>query len=181
MRALALVAPLLFGCTLLRDADDVIVGTGVIDSAVIDSSPLVDAASDARESGGLDYRFALWRMPSNTPTSYETTGDVVVDKLTGLEWQRTAGGPATYDEAAAACAAKSLRLPTRIELVSLLAIARGTHPAILSTAFPSTPEAPFWTSSTIAAGGRYVVHFGDATVRSALGTESNPYRCVRAP
>ncbi len=178
MRALLLVAPLLFGCTLLRSADDIVVGGGPVTDAGTDSV-VVEDARDASTSP--DYRWALWRMPSNTPTSYETAGDIVTDKLTGLLWQRNAGAPAAYDDAVAACAAKGMRLPTRIELMSLLAIARGTHPAILASVFPDTPEAPFWTSSTLAAGGRYVVHFGDATVKSALGTEANPYRCVRAP
>jgi hypothetical protein len=120
-------------------------------------------------------------MPSNTPTSYEPMGNTVTDKITGLQWDVSASAKATYDEAAAACTKKGWRLPTRIELISLLAIARGVRPAIYATPFPLTPAAEFWTASTLATGGRYVVHFGDATVKKALGTESYNYRCVRAP
>jgi len=182
MRALVLLAPFLFGCTLLRDADDVVVGNGALSDAAVDSNVMDSpGALDVRESGAADYRWALWRMPPNTPTAYETMGEIVVDRVTGLQWQRAAGPAASYEDAAAACAAKGWRLPTRVELISLLAITRTTHPAILSTAFPATPQSELWTSSTLAVGGRYVVHFGNATVKSALGTESYSYRCVRAP
>jgi hypothetical protein len=180
------------GCSLVRNTDDVIVGNGTgdsaIDSVVMDSFvPMDSAAMDAATDSIMDTpttmedrSWALWRMPSLTPTGYMTDGEVVTDTLTKLSWQKTASGPATYDEAVAACKSP-WRLPYRIELVSLLAISMGNKPAINASAFPATPNAKFWTASTLATGGRYVVNFETANVESALGTEKYSYRCVRSP
>lgn len=216
-----------FGCSLVRDADDVIVGEGVdaaedvsvdapasdaaLDSSVdssldstVDSSgeASVDSADssiadtrvlettvdavvvDAFEAGPpLDRTWAQWRMPSVMPPGYTQTPDVVTDTTTGLRWQRVVGAAASYDQAAAACAALTLegksdyRLPTRIELISILAIAKGVRPAINASAFPGTPQERFWTAS-VAASGRFVVDFTNAFVKTALGSEPYRYRCV---
>lgn len=185
MRCALLVA--LCGCSLIRSADDIVVGNGdtaTMDSVVIDStepidSVVMDSAFDA-ETSAEDRRWALWRMPSVTPTGYTTAGEIVTDTLTKLDWQKTASGPATYEDAAAACKAP-WRLPYRIELISLLAISMGNNPAINGGTFPATPSNKFWTASTLATGGRYVVDFQSANVSSALGTEKYSYRCVRSP
>jgi hypothetical protein len=108
-------------------------------------------------------RWAEWRIPDPVATAgpgaqaYDVGGgDVVVDRVTRLVWQRAVlPGSHTWDEARAACACLSLaghddwRLPTRMELVSLVDYTR-SEPAIDVTAFPDTPPEWFWTSSPLA-------------------------------
>ena len=78
--------------------------------------------------------------------SYDTsTAGVVVDRVTHLMWQRQVPADAhDWDQAGAYCACLQLaghddwRLPTRIELVSLVDYTR-SFPAIDAQAFPDTP------------------------------------------
>lgn len=183
--AATLVATL--GCSLVRNADDIVVGEGAplpdAPTDVADATP--DVIADANDGSALDRRWALWRMPSTTPTLYDAGADVVVDGVTGLSWQRALPAADTFTAANDACAALSLggktgwRLPTRIELVSLLDI-ESSKPTIDVDAFPGTPAAPFWTSSSYVSGGRYVVDFGSGGVsHAASGTLS--FRCVHSP
>ena len=89
------------------------------------------------------------------PQSYDASlSDLVVDRVTGLSWQRSVA-PDALDWAAAGayCANLTLagvggwRLPRVIELVSIVDFSR-TMPAIDPDAFPGTPSSPFWTSQT---------------------------------
>lgn len=198
-----------FGCSLLENVDDVVVGNGPLDAASgVDASDAGDA-KDGDDSGNPadsrdaeldvvdagadatveeDRRWALWPVPPPTPTNYDAAGvDVVTDGVTGLHWQRTVGPSANLSSAKAACAAlelggmKGWRLPTRVELVSLLAFAEGNSPAINVTTFPSTPGEPHWTASMRPKGGVYVVDFASGVVSAALGSESLRLRCVHSP
>jgi hypothetical protein len=200
------------GCSFVKNTDDVIVGEGLVDSASVDSSDrpdtaatidgsdaTVDVAPDAKVDSSLDVgdgadaaivdnRWALWVMPSPTPTLYDTSStDVVIDSVTKLRWQKTP--PASKKnaaDAAAVCSTLSLggttgwRLPTRIELVSLLAFSPGTFPTLHSGSFPGTASTKHWTSSNTAKGV-YVVDFANGTVAFALGTELLDFRCVHSP
>ena len=92
------------------------------------------------------------------PQKYDTTTvDVVTDEVTGLMWQREVANEfVTFDDAQRQCGRLQLashadwRLPSRIELVSLLDMSR-TQPSINISAFPRAPSEWFWTSS-VAAG-----------------------------
>jgi Protein of unknown function (DUF1566) len=104
--------------------------------------------------------WARWPMPNAHlpglphPHRYDTTADgVVVDQVTGLMWQRRLPNAFfTFDGAGRHCDEMTLaghhdwRLPSRIELVSLLDTTR-TQPSIDVETFPGTPSDWFWTSS----------------------------------
>jgi len=106
---------------------------------------------------------AAWPMPTapglGLPNArhYDTAeSETVVDLVTGLVWQAAVPEETfTWQEAADHCTELRLggrdgyRLPTRIELVSLLDLER-TEPAIDTTAFPETPGEWFWSSSSSA-------------------------------
>jgi hypothetical protein len=88
-------------------------------------------------------------LPS--PQSYDTTlADVVLDRVTGLSWQRAVEAD-SYDlpHANDHCSGLTLgghhdwRLPALIELASIADISRA-DPASDPTAFPGTPPVPFW-------------------------------------
>jgi hypothetical protein len=128
-------------------------------------------------------------MPNPTAPSYDTTTPgVAVDRVTGLSWQRIVG-PELLDwkGAQAVCACLVLggrddwRLPSRIELVSLVDFTR-QDPALDPVIFPDTPHEWFWSSSRVAAADPpaawYVAFFDGDTHHAELDV---PYRvrCVR--
>lgn len=110
----------------------------------------------------LGLRAAAWPMPDPTTTgrpgsqSYDSSAaDVVVDNVTHLMWQKLVdSGSFGWTDARNHCACLDLaghgdwRLPTRIELVSLVDFTKHA-PAIDGTAFPNTPSEWFWTASPI--------------------------------
>lgn len=134
-----------------------------------------------------DYEWARWPIPPESPTDYTATADTVKDNVTGLTWQRGVPTPEyTWANAKTYCAGLSLggqsgwRLPTFIELESILDRTR-VGPAINRTAFPSTPNGEYWSSSagTQSTGCAWAVHFGQgSTICYSPGTEFR-VRCVR--
>lgn len=103
---------------------------------------------------------ATWPMPNRpgaglpNERSYDLSSEqVVLDEVTGLSWQRQLGSQFfDWEGAAAYCEQLSLdgnsdwRLPTRIELVSLISL-EWVDPAIDEEAFPNTPSDWFWTAT----------------------------------
>jgi hypothetical protein len=127
-------------------------------------------------------------MPPPTPQRYTVAGDVVIDTVTRLEWQRAVPAPmATWREAGQACACLHLggkddwRLPSRIELVSLADYTRA-NPAIDGAIFPATPSEWFWSSSPQAESDpptAWYVAFFDGNSHSADLDTTYHVRCVR--
>ena len=122
------------------------------------------------------------------PHDYDLgTPGVVIDRITGLMWQRRP--PTTllpWTKAQQACADLSLaghgdwRLPSRIELVSLLDTRR-TQPSIDVEAFPGTPSDWFWTSSRAAddPNQAWYVYFYFGYPKTDEVTNAFSVRCVR--
>jgi hypothetical protein len=114
---------------------------------------------------------------------------VTLDKITGLMWQRELA-PAdvqyAFDDAVAYCSALQAggfcdwRLPTRIELVSLVDFSR-TNPAVDTAAFPGTQGAFITSSPATGQNARWSVQADGVT---AVLTYTNMpssvrVRCVR--
>jgi len=136
------------------------------------------------------------------PASYDTSAaGVVSDKVTGLMWERSVNptpcsGSATCVQGAAAdyCNANRTgghadwRLPTVLELVSILDFTIGSPgPMIDTVAFPATPAENFWTSMQFSGGGGaptgWLVRFGSGLTYYDISGGSARFRvrCVRAP
>jgi hypothetical protein len=163
-----------------------------------------EGSADAREqdagvvcnvtNAGSRGPWADWPMP-NPPGSglpnqqtYDTSQQgVVIDLITGLMWHATAAPESTFMAAQAYCAGSAeasfqdWRLPSRIELVSIVDFSH--DPAINRSTFPNTPSQPFWSSS-VARGfdgpAQWTVDFADGTT----SVTANPggiarARCVR--
>ena len=155
--------------------------------------------------GALDW--ALWPMPNGaddvsagapTPNKYSDNMDgTVSDLVTHLMWQQqvpTTGGPnedgnLTWGPASDYCASLSAsghddwRLPSQIELVSLLDysdLGQG-HPAIDSALFPDTPLAAFWSSTTLAGAetNAWTVYFDAGFTYAYDMSTVARVRCVR--
>ncbi len=141
------------------------------------------------------HSWACWRMPNSAapgmpnPASYTDMGDGTVrDNQTCLLWQKQAY-PVGYSwaDAKAKCSQNPLvegtgwRLPTRIELISLIDFSR-KDPSIVVSVFPSTQaNPPHWTWSPFpaAASNSYIVSFHDGTVSVADQSAYFLARCVR--
>jgi len=111
-----------------------------------------------------DPTWAEWPMPNDqvdvtagAPNleSYTDNHDgTVTDNVAGLMWQQTVPtGTYTWSQAVAYCPTLKLaghsdwRLPSRIELVSIVDLGVTSGATINATYFPSTPAGWFWSSS----------------------------------
>jgi hypothetical protein len=134
--------------------------------------------------------WATWPMPNPpstglpNPASYEVGNDTVLDHITGLMWQRSTSAELTFEQAVSYCAELELdghcgfRVPTRIELVSLVDFTRGS-PAFEPAMFPET-EGSLLSASSGAGGYRW--HIGADGGTRAYTEKQAPtgrVRCVR--
>jgi hypothetical protein len=139
--------------------------------------------------------WAQWPMPNpassnlGTPSSYSlATPGIVNDDVTGLAWQQAVGVEVrTWQDARDYCANLALagggfRMPSRIELLSLIDYTQTTA-ALDAVAFPSAPAAEFWTASPFAGSESSVwtvnFSFGTGFVFSSEIEQKHLVRCVR--
>jgi Protein of unknown function (DUF1566) len=145
-------------------------------------------------NGALEW--AQWPMPNPASAglpnaqSYDTTsfGGVVLDLITGLQWQQAVDENShTWDGASTYCSDLTLggggwRLPTRIELISLLDYT-SPNPVIDMDAFPETPADYFWTSSAYAGDAMSAWNvnfkFSDGMADKSEMSKAHRVRCVR--
>jgi hypothetical protein len=129
------------------------------------------------------------------PTSYTTNEDgSITDNVTGLVWEGTvSAGTYRPADATAYCASKApagaWRLPTRLELVSLVdyTVAYPDPGPRINAVFTDTPALPFWTSTMYRGpSGFYgpkldvwAVTFRDGQASPGSSTYAYPARCVR--
>lgn len=132
--------------------------------------------------------YANWPIPPEGPTAYDydTRPGIVIDLVTDLEWERSPpGNTMVIEDAKAHCATLDLhgggwRLPTPVELFSLVDTTRVAAPMIDVTAFPGTSSAYYWTSipdPSSTTGAMWMVNFGTAGAASHPGSRN--VRCVR--
>jgi len=140
-------------------------GDAGVEADVQEAATLPDALDDlsAPEAASPNQVWAHWPMPnpdaSIAPDSstllpnqmaYDAATDgSVFDIVTNLTWEvGSAAQPAAdYAHAWMHCQSIGMRLPTRIELVSLVDFTRS--PSIDITVFPDAQLARFWTSSVV--------------------------------
>jgi hypothetical protein len=137
---------------------------------------------------------AEWPMPSTVPgagtaNSYDTESValVTIDEVTGLWWEREPPATAyTWTAAEERCAALALggfddwRLPSMIELVSLVDELAVDAPLIDRAAFPGTLGADYWSATRPSDVQALVVAFDvDWAYRHTDVEASRASRCVR--
>ncbi|MCW5792060.1 MAG: DUF1566 domain-containing protein [Polyangiaceae bacterium] len=133
--------------------------------------------------------YARWPLPgtSDRARSYITDplAKTVRDNVTGLLWQRevlpiqrTSSAAKTYCEGLTLGGRSDWRLPTRMELISLVDYTQ-VGPAIDRVTFPSTPTAGHWSGSESAGSGqRWYVEFNTGEAKVAALGASYHVRCV---
>jgi hypothetical protein len=147
-----------------------------------------DGGAAAACEGSSGAIWAGWKMPDPAARRFDTSGaEVVVDPATGLMWQRkTAPQQLDWEFSKAYCGCLTLgghddwRLPTRIELVSLVDYRR-QEPSIDLDAFPDTPNTWYWSSSPVAGESvvAWYLSFMDGNTHEAARDVSYGVRCVR--
>ncbi len=150
-------------------------------------------------SGGscINRSWTAWPMPNPVGTGLPNTANytvdsakgLVTDNVTKLMWQQNIdAGSYTSGTAKAYCADlvyggySDWRLPTRIELVSLIDSTKSDPlPTIDTMTFPNTPRDYFWASSTLAgnASTGWYVNFDDGSTSFRDGMLPSRVRCVR--
>ena len=116
--------------------------------------------------------------------AYTANSDGTVgDEVTGLTWAAPASGSYTQAQAATFCASRAggWRLPTRLELVSLVDFTVAPPGPTINRIFGGTPAQAFWTSSTYAgaAGNGWYVSFYNGETNSIDANNAYRARCVR--
>ncbi|MCP4754065.1 MAG: DUF1566 domain-containing protein [Proteobacteria bacterium] len=114
-----------------------------------------------------------------------SSNDVVIDDVTGLEWERVnASAELTWSEAGTYCGDLSLggfddwRLPTVKELFQIVNLSGGS--SIISSIFPNTASSLYWSSTAYYDIDRpWYVSFVDGSVDKDNHYHSNRVRCVR--
>jgi hypothetical protein len=116
--------------------------------------------------------------------------NTVIDPITGLVWQRsppftaiTQANAAAYCDGLSLAGADDWRLPTRLELVSIIDTGE-TLPPFDHTAFPGIPQnSAFWTSTSLAgsAGNSWTIGTNYPSLGAYPDTTSTAMlvRCVR--
>lgn len=150
--------------------------------------PGEDGGPGPGEELARDLEWAMWPLPSPAPANsdYAVTAGTVLDERTRLVWQRQASSATTRDGARAACEALVLegaddwRLPTRIELLSLVSYGRDA-PTVNVVAFPSTSGGVLWstTPDPRAQDQGWVVDFDRAESALDVVVTAHRARCVR--
>ena len=146
----------------------------------------------------VDPKWAEWVMPNiqvdvaagaPTPESYTDNKDgTITDGVTGLMWQQTVSATTyAWADALAYCPTLTLgghsdwRLPSIVEVASILDDGQETAPLINATVFPATPSGIFWSSSLLAgsSSNAWVVSFTFGFTDTYGVTGANNVRCVR--
>jgi len=168
------------------------------------SCPAAYPCAPTQQIGGHSCvgEFASWPMPDTEvldgAATYLGAGDTAVDSLTRLEWQLVTpmdctpdgdAGPVACDWAAANAYCEGLdlggetdwRLPSKIELESLLDCVHSFTPFINTDVFENTVSGRYWSGSPAAGAAdyRWTVNFLDCQSNSAQRTDVVSVRCVR--
>ncbi|MBI5609678.1 MAG: DUF1566 domain-containing protein [Deltaproteobacteria bacterium] len=137
----------------------------------------------------VDHEWTGWKPPL-TPQGLkpDPANDTVYHPLTGRTWQRqSSASKINWPDAKKLCedlvlAGKSdWRLPTAVELLSLLDVSKTSKEALIDlVAFPGTPAAAFWSGTQWSTSGMYVgLNFELGTGGPVDGTSTMYVRCVR--
>jgi hypothetical protein len=116
--------------------------------------------------------------------------DYITDRFTKLVWDRSVPTARSFDLAKTYCANAGMRLPSLKELLTLVdeephleyEVNQNVLKTIDQSAFPKTPEGPFWTSSVKGQNEVWAVNFRTGETKSAdTALDQRRFRCVDVP
>lgn len=129
-------------------------------------------------------------FPMRAPAerSFRLDGDVVIDEVTGLSWQRESVTSRPWADAREYCGSlvsggrEDWRLPARVELATILDASR--TPSFDASVFVGAADY-VWTASRLSDVAAYAIYFGQGeTVSAGVDVGGGHVRCVageRAP
>jgi hypothetical protein len=146
-----------------------------------------------------DVNFTRWTLAPDAPpagldggaTEYTASGGAVIDGVTGLAWAPLSGS-FTWTVAATQCASLDTggvggltggwRLPSVVELQSIVNFGVASGPMIDANIFPSVTAAPYWTSTLAAmnAGDAWSLSFADGQTTPVAETTAEDVICVNS-
>jgi len=147
-----------------------------------------DAAADA--STAVCNGFVMPNPPTAglpNPASYAVNADgSITEKVSGLTWEATVSGTSyAQQDAVALCAAKGggWRLPTRLELASLVDYTIAAPGPTINALFTNTPPVVYWTQTLYHNNNGDAWSVGFDVGYSDYGVRNNPdlVRCVLPP
>jgi len=149
---------------------------------------------DPDEAPAVDRERAAWPI---APPRFTGDGDRIIDEVTGLVWElHGSGGWGSYDAAEGRCGElcigggmlpmvncgerERMRVPTLVELQSLVDFAAEGFVRIDLEVFPDAEAGAYWTSTPLGEEERHVVDFatGEARVVSTERFAAAFVRCV---
>ena len=168
-------------------------GDGAVGSADAGASTADGAGAATNDAATGYFEWPEWPLPGVSPgaANYTATADTVTDKTTGLMWERGYSERLVNMDAPGHCITlraggfSDWRLPTWIELLSIVDYGKKS-PAIDVSTFPPDAGATdwFWSSTVSARTGLTLsVLFNDGSMAglSTAGTQLWRVRCVRVP
>ncbi|MDI3282805.1 DUF1566 domain-containing protein [Polyangium sp. 15x6] len=163
-----------------------IAGAGFPDSATrFCSDGASEVSCDDTSLGAGQDGHVLGVLPSYTEAPFgKAAGGGVRDEILDLVWESDAApAPVSWEEARARCEKRGggARLPSRVELVSLVDYGRdgpAINPSMISV--PTSSTDLYWTA-TSAMDGVWVVGFVDGSMTSLDRTLAARTRCVTGP
>lgn len=164
-------------------------GGGKIDGAT--GGAMDGSATDSAVASEVDdHEWMLWVATPDSPLlgSYTVGNGTVSDAVTGLTWQQATGAKSDWATAKSYCQTLNLggfasgwRLPTKIELQSIVDYAAKSSPSINTSAFPGTQATVYWASSPFTPDlhNVWAVFFDEGNTTVEDKTSMNLVRCVR--
>jgi hypothetical protein len=135
-----------------------------------------------------DVEYTVWPAPPDTTSAgqYTTSGaGVITDATTGLRWAQPGGGTMTWSSAGALCASLDTsalgnlgwRLPTYVELLSIVDYGVSAAPFVQTSVFTSVTAAQYWTA-TGGPSAPWLVNFSDGSTGGGSATSAHGVLCV---
>ena len=165
-------------------------GDAVWQKALEECDPEFDETANKCTQECVSTTWCLWPLPPLNPSisNYGTQTGVVIDNTTGLTWQAEADlTPRTWEEAKTYCRGLTLavhsdwRLPTKIELMSIIDYSIPAPGPTISSRFTNATNDIFWTSSD-SPGGNYAFYgmFSFGAIGEQQKTTKYKARCVHS-
>jgi hypothetical protein len=157
------------------DAD----ATAVDAADAADAADATDAGSDGSDAdatlpeASVDYTWARWLMPNGAeaglpnPARYAPAPGIdggVLDLVTGLTWANAQNVNSAL--AAVAACPPPFRVPTRIELVTILDTSQSS--VLVNPAFTQVQAGTYWTSSRTLEDASWTIDFRYGYVRTTM-------------
>jgi hypothetical protein len=157
--------------------------------AAVDADAAFETGADV-EIIPLERLWARWPMPTaetiGDASPYDDGGSsALVDPVTHLTWQRATIAVDSYETARATCGnllpGGSWKVPTRIELATLIDPTRDAGPAWSTSFAEAGASVRLWTASRVygTSADHWVIDFASGAVLRGGG--AGAVRCVRLP